>query len=213
MRCYRKISEIPRILMAALLLCLCLAAPSVALGEVEIRSTRFVAGDEGYSLSADFDISFSPRLEEAVARGVVLYFVADFELTRQRWYWFDEKIVKASQIWRLSYHALTRQYRLYSGSSGALHQSFGTLADALHVLSHIRSWQVAGKDRLAPDTSYEAALRLRLDPSQLPKPFQIEAMANRDWNLASEWERWRFTPGVPPPVSAPSPEGDTAESR
>jgi len=35
---------------------------------------------------------------------------------------------------------------------------------------------------------------LRLDASQLPKPFQINALASRDWSLQSEWYRWSFVP-------------------
>jgi hypothetical protein len=69
--------------------------------------------DEGYVLSADFRFeSEFASLEEAVNRGVVLHFVADFELTRERWYWLDEKLLSRSLTYRLSYHALTRQYRL-----------------------------------------------------------------------------------------------------
>jgi hypothetical protein len=30
------------------------------------------------------------RLDEAIAKGITLYFVVDFELTRSRWYWLDE---------------------------------------------------------------------------------------------------------------------------
>ncbi len=220
MRCYKKIFERLLTSAIALLFCFCMTwSVSAGAAEIEIKNTQLSLGDEGYSLTADFNISFNQRLEEAVARGVVLYFVADFELTRERWYWFDEKIAKTSQTWRLSYHALTRQYRLYSGSSGTLHQSFETLTEALRVLSRIRSWQVAGKERLQPGGSYEAALRLYLDLSQLPKPFQIEAVAGRDWNLSSDWKRWVFTPQTPaastgppstpsaPPSSSTPPDG------
>jgi hypothetical protein len=41
---------------------------------------------------------------------------------------------------------------------------------------------------------YEAAVRLRLDTTQLPKPFQISALTSRDWSLQSDWVRWSFTP-------------------
>jgi hypothetical protein len=41
---------------------------------------------------------------------------------------------------------------------------------------------------------YIAALRLRLDTSQLPKPLQINALGSRDWNLTSDWYRWTFQP-------------------
>lgn len=165
--------------------------------EIEVTDPRLVAGEDGYAVSADFQFEFNSRLEEAVSKGVVLYFVADFELTRPRWYWFDEKVVSRNQTFRLSYHALTRQYRL---ATGALHQSFETLPEALRMLSRLRNWVVidkpgAEKSDKGPKTgeSYNAALRLRLDISQLPKPFQIAALGNRDWSLASDWKAWQLT--------------------
>lgn len=158
--------------------------------EIEVQEPQLQLGDEGYVLSADFRFDLNARLEEAVTRGVVLHFVADFELSRDRWYWLDEKLISRSQTYRLSYHALTRQYRL---STGGLHQSFETLGEALRVLSRLRNWLVIEKDNkdVRPGTPYQAALRLRLDVTQLPRPFQISALGNRDWNLASDWAHWK----------------------
>ena len=124
----------------------------------------------------------------------MLYFVADFEMTRPRWYWLDEKLVSRSQTYRLSYHALTRQYRL---STGGLHQSFDSLSDALRVLSRLRNWLVidkgAEKAGVHAGDTYTAALRMRLDINQLPRPFQISALGNKDWSLASDWKVWQAT--------------------
>ena len=131
----------------------------------------------------------------AVTKGVVLYFVADFEMTRPRWYWFDEKLTSRSQTYRLSYHALTRQYRLSTG--GGLHQSFDALSDAVHVLSRLRNWLIidnsAEKSGIRAGDSFTAALRMRLDINQLPRPFQISALGNKDWSLASDWKVWQAT--------------------
>ena len=91
------------------------------------------------------------------------------------------------QHYRLSYNALTRQYRL---SFGSLHQNFDTLGDALTLVGRLRRRFVVDAEALGEGTVYEAAIRMRLDVSQLPKPFQINALASRDWNLSSEWFRW-----------------------
>ena len=50
------------------------------------------------------------------------------------------------------------------------------------------------KDDVDADAIYTAAVRLRLDTSQLPKPLQIDALGSRDWNLSSDWYRWTFRP-------------------
>ena len=201
MRCFRKLLE-P---LLALVLAVSVSLANAA--EIELRNVQVLpAEDGGFVLGADLAFDFTPRLEEAVSKGLTLHFVAEFDLTRPRWYWLDEKVVEARQTWRLTYHALTRQYRL---STGALHQSFGTLEEALRVLSRVRGWIVAEPDRLRQGDILSAALRVRLDTSQLPKPFQVEALSNKNWILASDWKRWTFT--VPPSVDRASAavEGDT----
>jgi len=167
--------------------------------EIEVREPRLTASDDAYVLSADFRFDLNSRLEEAVSRGVVLYFVAEFELARERWYWLDERLVNRQLTYRLSYHALTRQYRL---STGGLHQSFQTLGEALGVLRRLRHWQVIERDdpSVVAGNSYQAALRLRLDVTQLPRPFQISALGSKDWNLESDWKFWSATlPPLPVP--------------
>lgn len=169
--------------------------PVLALAvEIEIANPQITASEDGFVVSADFGFDLNERLEEAVSRGVVLYFVTEFEMTRPRWYWLDEKVVSRSQTQRLSYHALTRQYRL---SRGGLHQSFDTLSEALRVLSRLRNWLVVDgrgeKAGVQAGDTYMAALRMRLDINQLPRPFQISALGNRDWSLASDWKVWQAT--------------------
>jgi hypothetical protein len=195
MRCCGK----PEALLLGLALLFAVCAADAA--DIVAQDARLVAGDDGYSVFADFRVDLNRRLVEAVNKGVVLYFAAEFELTRSRWYWFDEKVVRASRTFQLSYHALTRQYRL---SSGALHQSFHSLEDALRVLSRLRHWQVAEKGEIADDASYVASIRLRLDPSQMAKTFQVSALSNRDWSQSSAWLAWNFSPpGAPPPAADP----------
>jgi len=177
--------------------------------EIDLRDIRLTPTEDGsFVLAADLAFEISPRLEEAVGKGLTLHFVAEFELSRPRWYWFDEKVVQVSQTWRLTYHALTRQYRL---STGALHQSFPSLDEALRVLSRIRKWTIAERDRLVAGETLDASLRVRLDTSQLPKPFQVEALSNKDWILTSDWKRWSFV--VPRPLPAPSPAAGAEEAK
>ena len=187
----RELSDISilRLVRALAMLLVFLVGPASA-GEIEIRSAVINTGEDGYMLDADVNIELSSRLEEVVSRGVPLYFLTEFELTRPRWYWFDEKVAVKSLAFRLSYHAITRQYRI---STGALHQSFGTLDEAMRILSRVRDWSVADKAALKPGQSYYAAVRMRLDLTQLPKPLQVTAIGSREWSLASEWLRWTYT--------------------
>jgi len=167
-------------------------APGTSFAEgIQVRSAQLEADSDGYRLSAEFDISFTHTLEDALNKGVALYFVTEFELVRPRWYWFDEKVVVLHQQFKVSYNALTRQYRL---SVGALFQNYATLDEAVNVMSQLHNRLVADKDALQKDQKYTAALRMKLDLSQLPKPFQVNALASNDWTLSSDWYRWEITP-------------------
>ena len=178
---------LPRLLVALA----CAAALYARADDIEVLDARLAASEEGLSLSADFAFEFNPRLSEAVANGVPLYFVIEFELTRPRWYWFDENAVSRRTQLRLSYHALSRQYRV---STGPLHQSFSSLDDALDVMRRLRNWQVLERSVTLGGSSYEAAVRMRLDPAQLPKPLQISALTDRELRLESPWKRFIFLP-------------------
>lgn len=169
------------------------APQSRAADVIEARSATLEppADGDGWELAADFTIPLPGRLEEAVNRGVALHFVVEFELARPRWYWWDERTAQASHAYRLSYHALTRQYRV---TRDGFAQAFATLDEALRTMSRVRGWRVLGPEQVRPGTEYQAQVRMRLDVSMMPKPFQVTAITNRDWNLHAEWTRFRFTP-------------------
>jgi hypothetical protein len=150
------------------------------------------ADGESWELSADFLLPLNATLEEAVNRGVVLHFVVEFELRRSRWYWWDEQVASATQTHRLSWHALTRQYRLLLNGVA---ESHGSLADALAALCRLRQWRVMPRERASAGQVYEARLRMRLDTDALPKSFQISALTQRNWAPPAEWRRFLLRPG------------------
>jgi hypothetical protein len=148
--------------------------------------------DEGeVLLNAEFEFSLNPTLEDALEKGIPLYFVLEFELTRGRWYWLDEKVAQTALVYRVSYNALTRQYRV---ASGLLSQTFNSLDEVERFIGRVTSRPVASADVLAKGARYDAAVRLRMDVNQLPKPFQVNALASHEWTLASDWQRWSFPP-------------------
>jgi hypothetical protein len=167
-------------------------APFARADTIAARSAELRLEEDHYVLDADFDLILNATLEEAIIRGVPLYFVVEFELQRPRWFWIDDTVVSNTLSYRLSYNALTRQYRLSTG--GAFYQNLPTLEEAQWLISRVRGRSVIDKSALFKGVTYEAAVRLRLDTTQLPKPFQISALTSRDWNLQSDWVRWSFTP-------------------
>ncbi len=167
-----------------------LAAPARA-DTIPVKAAELRIEEGEVLLNAEFEFSLNPTLEEALEKGIPLYFVLDFELTRGRWYWLDEKVAQTALVYRVSYNALTRQYRV---ASGLLTQTFNSLEEVERFIGRITSRPVASADALTKGAKYDAAVRLRLDVNQLPKPFQVNALASREWTLASDWQRWSFTP-------------------
>lgn len=172
---------------AALALTSAPARPDVI--PVNVADVRIDEGE--VLLTAEFALAINATLEEALQRGIPLYFALDVDIVRPRWYWLDEKVGSASVPYRVSWQPLTRQYRV---ASGLLSQSFDTLAEVERLIGRVNSRAIARVADLERGTRYEAAVRLRLDVNQLPKPFQVNALASRDWQLASEPRRIAFTP-------------------
>jgi len=158
---------------------------------IGVNAAELRIEDDEILLTADLGLTFNTTLEEALQNGVPLYFLLEFELSRSRWYWLDEKVAQASTTYRVSYTALTRQYRV---SSGLLAQTFNTLEEVQRYIGRVTSRPVASASVVTKGVRYDAALRLRLDVNQLPKPFQVNALASREWTLSSDWHRWTFTP-------------------
>ena len=180
-----------RIGAALLLVALWLLVAAARADTIGVKSAEIRSDEDAYVLNAEFDFALNPTLEEALQKGVPLYFALEFELVRPRKYWFDEKVMSFSTQYRVSYNALTRQYRV---ASGLLGQTFDGLDEVERFLSRVTSRQIARADELSKGTRYEAAIRLRLDVNQLPKPFQLSALGSREWSLQSDWHRWSFTP-------------------
>jgi hypothetical protein len=176
-------------LWIALALCLTAAGPARA-ESIAVQRASLQSDGSGWSLDARFEFELNSNLEDAVNKGIPVYFTTDFELSRPRWYWFDEQPVSVSQSIRLSFQPLTREYRV---STGGLQLGFASLNEALSVIKHVTSWHVIDRNQVHPGETYTASVRMQLDIALMPTPFQIDAVNNRDWNLASDWKRFTFT--------------------
>ena len=191
--CSRKLPERRRFLRGATAFIvvgsLAIRATPARAAEAEIRTASIDAGEEQFVLNADIAAELTPLLADVVSRGVALFFVTEFELRSPRWYWLDEEVVSKTVTYRLSYQSLTRQYRL---TTGTLHQNFSTAEEAMRTMLRIRNWSVADRSALRIGRSYNAALRFRLDVTELPKPLQVSAFGRKDWNLGTDWYRWTF---------------------
>ncbi len=150
---------------------------------LSVENASIASSKEGYVLDADFSLTLNRTLEDALSRGVVLYFVIEGRLWRPRWWWFNHTVAAIQETRQLSYNSLTRQYRL---SSDKQYQNFSSLDDAETALSKVTNWKIVDAKGLDNDARYRGSVRMWLDVTQLPKPFQVKAVTTKDWNLDSE---------------------------
>jgi len=158
----------------------------------EVTELQVERNDDGVYLSASLRFELAPIVGYALLKGIPMFFVAEAELFRDRWYWTDKKVADSARHMRLAYQPLTRRWRLhvssapigYSGLGVSLAQTYDSLPDALAALQRISRWKIAPAAAVDADARHNVDFRFRLDVSQLPRPFQIGAVGSPDWNVS-----------------------------
>jgi len=75
---------------------------------IQATSAGLEVAETRYALNADFRLDLSASLLEALNNGLSLGFLVEFELSRPRWYWFDEKTATEKLELRLAYLPLAQ---------------------------------------------------------------------------------------------------------
>jgi hypothetical protein len=176
-----------RLLLALWLLAAgCLAAgwPGTARADQpEFTEFEFARNDDGVYLSFGLKFDLPRGVEEALQKGVPLYFVAEAEVFRDRWYWRDKQISKASRVWRVAFQPLTRKYRV---TFGGLNQNFDNLSDALAAVRRVSQWKIAEVSQIEEGSRHYVEFSYRLDTTLLPRPMQIGIGGQPEWTLLVE---------------------------
>ena len=167
---------------------------------VEVTELRLEKSEGALLLQSSLRLDLSAVVEDALQKGMPLYFVTEAEITRDRWYWYDKKISTVARHYRLAYQPLTRMWRLNVsrepigsvGVASSLSQSFQTLPEALSAIRRTVNWKLADLTELDGDNKFTLIFKFRLDVSQLARPFQMTAGSNAEWNLATQ-KTIRFT--------------------
>jgi hypothetical protein len=199
-------------------LCMLLAwAPGPA-SATEITQLRVERGEDGVHLSALVRFDLPLVVEDALLKGIPMFFVVEADIYRDRWYWTDPRVASTARTIRLAYQPLTRRWRvniasgLITSSSGlraTLNQNYETLSEALSAIQRVARWKIAEAADVDPDASYKLDFSFRLDLSQLPRPFQIGVAGQRDWNISAQAkDRLRLEPAAP--QAAPAAPGTEA---
>lgn len=161
---------------------------------IEVTQLRLERGDDGVYLSAAVQFDLPELVEDVLEKGIAIYFVAEAEIYRERWYWMDTRVAQVARHMRLAYQPLTRRWRLNvspvpitnAGFGASVAQNFDSLGDALDAVKRIGRLRLGDNSEINDDPVQPVVFRFRLDTSQLPRPFQIGVVGQSDWNIAVE---------------------------
>jgi hypothetical protein len=169
--------------LALLLLLWGLGTTLVRAQGIELASLEPQRQDGELTLDFDVRLALPKTVEDAMQRGVPVYFVAEAALYRARWYWRDERVARVQRSWRVAYQPLTSTWRV---GFGGFNQSFQTLSEALSVVSRSSRWKVAELSQLDAESKHYLEFSYRLDNSQLPSPMQLGLGSQAEWVLGVE---------------------------
>ncbi|NQW93362.1 MAG: DUF4390 domain-containing protein, partial [Polaromonas sp.] len=151
--------------------------------------------DDGVYLSATVRFDLPAVVEDALLKGIPMFFVAEADIYLSRWYWADRRVVSATRTIRLAYQPLTRRWRvnivngLINNSAGlraTLNQNYETLPEALSAVQRLSRWRIADSAEVEVDVVHKLEFSFNLDLSQLPRPFQIGVAGQKDWTISAE---------------------------
>jgi len=150
---------------------------------VELAQLQLGRSDGALTLEFAARVTLPKAVEEALHRGVPVYFVAQAELRRNRWYWRDERVARVTRSWRVAYQPLTNTWRV---SLGGLHQTYPSLADAMATVTRSGGWRVAELSQIDSDGRYYVEFSYKLDTAQLPSFMQIGLGGPGEWAIGAE---------------------------
>ena len=157
----------------------------------EVSLLKLERAGDAVQLTATVKFELPMAVEDALLKGVAIIFVAEADVVRERWYWTNKRVASAQRHMRLAYQPLTRRWRVNAtGVAGgdssqglALSQNFETLAEALATVKQVSRWKVGELGESEPTSKYRVEFRFRLDLGQLPRPFQIGAIGQSEWDI------------------------------
>jgi hypothetical protein len=174
-----------------------MACAGTAVQAAEVTQLRMERSDDSVYLSAAVRFELPLVVEDALLKGIPMFFVAEADIYRDRWYWYDKRVTTATRTMRLAFQPLTRRWRLnilpgaisVTGLRASLSQNYDTLPEAMAAIQRISRWRIADAAEIDAASRHNVEFRFRLDLSQLPRPFQIGVAGQRDWTITVEDSR------------------------
>ena len=158
---------------------------------VEMQALKVERNEHDVYVSVNWRFEVPSALEDALLKGIPLYFVTEADISRERWYFYDKRVAHAERHVRVSYLPLTRRWRINisaqpfsaGGLGMSLAQTYDSLDEAMMAVRRLVQWRVANAADVESDAKHTLLVSFRLDLTQLPRPLQMGAAGQSDWNI------------------------------
>jgi hypothetical protein len=182
-RAIRRLGQVPAMLLASMLLLVALlCCPQARAADPEIVNFELVRDEEGLFLNYGLNLDLSRSVDEALTKAVPLFFVAEAEVFRNRFYWRDQRVGYAVRRWRVVFQPLTTTYRVTF--DGGLSQNYASRAEAFAAISRSSRWKIAEPGQVDDNSRHYVEFSFRLDTAQLPRPMQIGIGGQAEWSMS-----------------------------
>ena len=197
--CWKNFQRLEALILSCLkrgrLLCLALSLSLAGTAQadmpVELQGLKIDRQDAALYMSGTWQFELPAALEDALLKGITLYFVTEVGISQERWYIYNQRVAHAERHVRLFYQPLTRRWRVnispqpfnVSGLGMSLGQSYDTAEEAVGAVRRIVQWRIADASEFNPDAKQTISINFKLDLKRLPRPLQIGAAGQSDWNI------------------------------
>ncbi|MEL7025413.1 MAG: DUF4390 domain-containing protein [Pseudomonadota bacterium] len=176
-------------------ICVCLFA-TVAIspawsdeGVIEIRSAESELVDGVHLAMARLQYQLSERIEQALAGGIALEFVMEFEIDRVRRWWLDGNVDTVRVSYELRFDSVSERYTLRNTNTGQ-RTTYATIFGALNALGRVDRLPLIDDTLLSEDGRYRVSMRASVTISEYPVSLRYLLFWRNDWRASSNRVTW-----------------------
>jgi hypothetical protein len=149
--------------------------------------------DHTLELAGQLELALTPKVEEALAKGIPLEILLEINLYGERRWWWNRKIGDWKLTREIRYHALSGQYLVkFTPARAEGQESYTSLSEAMRALGNLGDLRFAlGETPVGADETLLIRLRASLDIEALPAPLRPVAYTSLAWHLNSGWSQWK----------------------
>ncbi len=162
-----------------------------AMADFTVSKGKSVLIGNSIKTSAHLDLNINGEPAVALSKGISLTLLVKSHLYRASLVSWHFKIGEWEDRLLLKHHSLSNRYTL-TNPDNSITEDFATLTETLDFLKRYTKTVVL-PGGVNPNDALQMRLQVSLSRGDLPGPLKLVALFLKDWQLGSDWERWKVT--------------------